>query len=59
MREIARLKSRVYTEQMNIWVDVELKARIKRLKEEKRVNTAEEARKALVEMVERLEQATA
>lgn len=53
------LKKGVFTEQVNVWVDSDLKARIKRLKEEKRVNTAEEARKALADMVERLEKATA
>lgn len=55
MSEIARLKGKVFTEQVNIWVDGDLKARLKRLKEEKRINTAEESRKALIAMVERLE----
>ncbi len=59
MREIARLKGKVFTEQVNIWVDQDLKERMKRLKEEKRINTAEESRKALSDMVERLERATA
>lgn len=59
MNEIARLKRGVYTEQINVRVDAELKARIKKLKEEKMIDTGEEARKALSQLVDRLEKATA
>ena len=57
MSEIARLKGRAYTEQVNLWVDKDLKERLRRLKEEKRINTAEEARKAIAVMVAKLEAA--
>jgi hypothetical protein len=58
MSEIARLRKGIYTEQVNVRIDADLKARIKRLKEEKLIDTGEEARKALAALVERLERAT-
>jgi hypothetical protein len=57
MSEISKLKGKMFTEQVNVWVDQELKTRLRRLKEINRINTAEEARKALTEMVEKLERA--
>lgn len=57
MSEIAKLKGRVNTEQINLSVDKDLRDRLRRLKEEKRINTAEEMRKALSDMVRRLESA--
>lgn len=58
MREngIARLPSSVYTEQVNIKVEPELKQRLRALKLEKRIDVSEESRKALEAMVKRLEQ---
>lgn len=54
-QEIARLHGSQYDAQFNIAVKTELKERFKKLKSERRVDTAEEIRKALVELAERLE----
>jgi ribosomal protein S20 len=59
MGEIARLRKGIYTEQVNVRIDAELKARIRKLKEEQMIDMGEEARKALCELVSRLEQAVA
>ena len=59
MDEIARLRKGIYTEQVNVRIDADLKSRIRKLKEEKLIDTGEEARKALVCMVEKLERVTA
>jgi ribosomal protein S20 len=57
MSEIARLRKGVYTEQVNVRIDPELKVRLRKLKEECLIDTGEEARKALCEMVAKLEHA--
>lgn len=59
MDGIARLTHGTYTEQLNIKLSRELKTRIRRLKYEKDVDTGEEIRKAISQLVERLEKATA
>ena len=51
--DIARLKK--YTSQVNVWVDDDLKERLKVLKDEYGVDISEEVRKSLKLMVERLE----
>jgi hypothetical protein len=57
--EIARLKKSVYTAQMNFWVEEELKARFRVLKEVHGIDVAEEGRKALYALADRLERAVA
>ena len=58
MNGIAMLKSATLTEQINIPVDGETKERY-RLVKSRGVDVAEEVRKAIKEMMERLEKATA
>jgi hypothetical protein len=57
MREVERLRTKVFTEQVNVSVDMETKARLERLKREHRVNTAAEIRKAILRLVSDLENA--
>lgn len=52
---VERLKGKQYTSQVNVWVEPKLKQRIEVLKREKRINTAAEIRKALEELVLKLE----
>lgn len=58
-REIAKLKTKVFTEQFNIPIDMELKQRLTRLKFDRHVDTHEEARKVIRQLVNELEAATA
>ena len=51
--DIARIKK--YTSQVNVWVDDDLKERLKVLKDEYGVDISEEIRKSLKLMVDRLE----
>jgi len=53
--DIARLRK--FTSQMNVWIDDDLKERLKVLKDEYGVDIAEETRKSLKLMVDRLEKA--
>ena len=53
--DIARLRK--FTSQMNVWIDDDLKERLKVLKDEYGVDIAEETRKSLKLMVYRLEKA--
>lgn len=57
MREIARLKELVFDEQINTPVPAALKERFKRLKSAKKIDTAEEIRKALYALATDLESA--
>jgi len=57
--EIARLKRTVYTAQMNFWVEEDLKERFRTLKEVYGIDVAEEGRKALYALADRLEKAVA
>lgn len=57
--EIARLKGRVHTDQINISVEHRDKERYRALKDEYGVNVSEEARKAVLAMLDRLERAVA
>lgn len=56
-REFERLRSKTLTEQLNIPVEPELKERLRRLKSEKRINTAAVIRKAIWDLLPELEQA--
>ena len=57
MRAIAKVRSKVFTEQFNIPIDQELKVRLARLRTEKHIDTHEEARQLLRKLVEELEEA--
>lgn len=55
MREIAKLKGKEFPKQINLSVTEEFYERWKRLKAKHRIDTPEEARGALLELLDRLE----
>lgn len=57
MREIAKLKGRVYTKQIAIHVDEQTYQDLRRLKTEGRVDTAQEFRAVISEHIDRLKKA--
>lgn len=57
--EPEKLKSKVLTEQINIWVAPELKKGFEKLKRSHRINTAAEIRKALAKLLSELEASVA
>jgi hypothetical protein len=56
-QDVSRLKGKVLTDQLNISVEPELRARFKRLKLERNVDVTEEIRKNLRALAARLEKA--